>query len=133
MKNEYALSDSEFIVMKAVWKVWDGKNAVQTKQFFPHLSEHKWTAAQTFVFIRRLEDKGLLKAERSPESRRENVYYPLMTEEEWKYSQSQSFISSIHGGYRGLILNLLENDKNGEQTVSQIQSIIDEFNKRNHG
>lgn len=119
------LSVSETIVMQAIWKEWDGVNPVTTSQFKHHFVDRGWTIPTTFTFIRRLEEKGFIRAERSNKSRRENVYYPLITLEEWKNDESHLLISRLYGGYKGFFASLIGNPNITDDVINELQKTLD--------
>ncbi len=112
--------------MRAIWNVWDGEGYVTTKQFFPLLSHMNWTPSATFTYIRRLEDKGYLRSQRSPTSRRENVYDPLITLEDWMYSESARLIKKTYGGMNSFLAGYVRNPNVSTEEIVEMQRILDE-------
>lgn len=127
---QYSLSESEEIVMQAIWAVWDEEHPVTTKQFMPRFADQGWTMSATFTFMRRLEVKGFLRAERSPSSRRENVYYPLVTKAQWQYEQSKSFVSKMHGGMTDFILHFVNNPNTTSAEIEDLQRVLNNLRKK---
>ena len=128
--TQYSLSESEEIVMQAIWAVWDGENPVTTKQFMPRFADQGWTMSATFTFMRRLENKGFLRAERSPNSRRENVYFPLISKEQWQYEQGKTFVSKMYGGMSNFILHFANNPNTTSAEIDELQRILDNLRNK---
>jgi len=47
----------------------------------------------------------VLRAERKPNSRRENLYFPLILKAQSQYEQGKAFVSKLFGGMSSFILH----------------------------
>lgn len=98
------ISESEMEIMKIIWS---SNEAVTTAYLLKTLNTG-WKHTTVLTFLKRLCEKGVLKAERHGKT---NCYLPIISEEEYKKRQTREFLSEIHSGSVKNFLTALYGEK----------------------
>lgn len=86
------LPDTEFSVMKAVWKC---KAPTGSHDIIAHLpDDKKWKPQTVLTLLTRLIDKGFLESERRG---KERLYTPIISEEDYLTVETEDFMSRYKG------------------------------------
>ncbi len=90
--NRKRLPDTEFSVMKAVWKcpVPMGSHDVMSR--LP--DDKKWKPQTVLTLLSRLIDKGFLESERKG---KERFYTPIVSEEDYLTVETEDFMNRYKG------------------------------------
>ena len=91
MKN-ISIGDAELEIMKAVWKA---KEPVTSLDIEKEVSDRGWKKTTISTFLTRLSKKGALSGEK-----RGKLYYysPLITEKEYRRTQTKNLIKNLYNG-----------------------------------
>lgn len=118
----HQLSDAELEIMKIVWT---NKQPI----FFAFLLEEltargkTWQKNTLITLLSRLMDKGYLKAKKLG---RRNEYTVLISETEYKTSQTKNLVDKIYeGSAKGLISNLIESDLLTDEEYKELKRILE--------
>ncbi|MBE5962748.1 MAG: BlaI/MecI/CopY family transcriptional regulator [Lachnospiraceae bacterium] len=118
------ISDAEFEVMQVIWK--EGR-PMTPGEVMEHVSKEKeWKYSTLKTFLARLVQKGLLACE----SGRVNTYRALVSQKEYKRSETKKFLNSIHkGSLRSMLASLCKDDIS-EQKLDELMKEISEAEEK---
>ncbi len=115
MKRVSNISDAEFEVIRAIW---ENGNEMNTSQLRKELQIRlDWNASTTKTLVRRLCQKGVLKAQK-----REVLYYtPLITQQEYNLYEVTKLINKLYDGDTTKLLDtLIDNKLISKQDVNSL-------------
>ncbi len=113
------ISESEFKVMKVVWKFAPINTNEITERL---LKTTSWSAKTIHTLIKRLVTKGALTYEKQG---RVFVYTPLVGENEYISQQSSSFLNRFYDGDISAMLSAyIENNRLSEKELDHLRSIL---------
>ena len=118
------ISESEFEVMKVVWKF----TPINTNEITERLLKTtSWSAKTIQTLIKRLVTKGALTYEKQG---RVFVYTPLVEENEYVNQQSNSFLNRFYDGdFSAMLSAYLENNQLSETELNNLRSILSKNSK----
>lgn len=118
------ISESEFEVMKVVWKF----TPINTNEITERLLKTaSWSAKTIQTLIKRLVTKGALTYEKQG---RLFVYTPLVEENEYVNQQSNSFLNRFYNGdFSAMLSAYLENNQLSETELNNLRSILSKNSK----
>lgn len=118
------ISESEFEVMKVVWKF----TPINTNEITERLLKTtSWSAKTIQTLIKRLVTKGALTYEKQG---RVFVYTPLVEENEYVNQQSNSFLNRFYNGdFSAMLSAYLENNHLSETELNNLRSILSKNSK----
>ena len=118
------ISESEFEVMKVVWKF----TPINTNEITERLLKTtSWSAKTIQTLIKRLVTKGALTYEKQG---RVFVYTPLVEENEYVSQQSNSFLNRFYDGdFSAMLSAYLENNHLSETELNNLRSILSKNSK----
>ena len=118
------ISESEFEVMKVVWKF----TPINTNEITERLLKTTtWSAKTIQTLIKRLVTKGALTYEKQG---RVFVYTPLVEENEYVNQQSNSFLNRFYNGdFSAMLSAYLENNHLSETELNNLRSILSKNSK----
>lgn len=119
------LGDAELEIMLAIW---NSKDKVTSTYVLEHLQKkRKWALSTVMTSLSRLCEKGFLTCDRTTGS---NLYLPLISEEEYKAKESQSFLEKMFGNsFQKLVTNLYENKIIENTDLEELRTFIDKLEK----
>ena len=122
------ISESEFEVMKVVWKF----TPINTNEITERLLKTtSWSAKTIQTLIKRLVTKGALTYEKQG---RVFVYTPLVEENEYVNQQSNSFLNRFYNGdFSAMLSAYLENNHLSETELNNLRSILSKNSKLGDG
>lgn len=117
-----SISDAELDIMKIVW-------AAGGPTLFAYLmnelekKEKKWQKNSVITLLSRLMDKGFLKAKKTG---RRNEYTALVSEREYKTTQTKDLVNKIfEGSAAGLVSNLIQSDLMSDNEYEELKKLIE--------
>ena len=119
--KKYALSEGEWILMKAVWAT---APCSLTSLVATLDEETGWTKSTIFVMLRRLIAKGAVSLDTSTKIQ---TYSPLVDKEDCSVKAAESFLTKVYNGSLGLMVSSLAGQKalsKGE--IDELRKILDE-------
>ena len=115
MKNPPKISESEWEIMRVLWK----KSPLTASQVQEKTGMHLQTAK---TFLSRLVKKGALSFEKSGRSFQ---YSPEFTEAECQKHASRSFLSRVFGGsLHPMISHLVEENALSEEDIEELRKVL---------
>lgn len=115
------ISESEMKVMRLIWDSQRGMTGAEVQE----KAEDDWAITTVLTFLTRLTEKGLLKPVKEGRSK---VYYPAVTEEEYKRTQSKQFIDDMYSGsVKSFLAALYEGKKITKKEICDIKDWFEEL------
>ncbi|MGL5331014.1 MAG: BlaI/MecI/CopY family transcriptional regulator [Peptostreptococcaceae bacterium] len=122
MKDIPQISESELEVMKVLWKIKSGSSA----QIIEELSENSdWKPKTIQTLITRLVSKKALNVDKT--NKKSYLYYPIVSEEEYKNVASSSFLEKLYNGsINMMIANFIKSKKMSKEDIEELKNLLDE-------
>ena len=119
MKHLPQISESEFEVMKIVWKY----APISTTEITDRLvATTSWSPKTIQTLIKRLVTKGALTYEKHS---RVFVYTPLVDEDEYIGQESNSFLKRFYGGdFSAMRSAYLDHGKLSEREIDSLRALL---------
>ena len=113
------ISDAELEVMKVIWY----ENRPITSLDIVEAFENKgWKKTTIGTFLTRLVEKGALSAEKQGK-----LYYytPLISQKDYRKSQTKNLISSLYGGsIKDFAVSLFEEQSISDEELKELKAIF---------
>lgn len=126
MKSKNPISEAEAEVLKVLWNY---KAPVTTGTIFKELSEQMgWDRSTVRTLLRRLTEKGAVE-----EMKLEVLAYrPVLTEEEYRHSQTKSLLERHYGGSaKRLVASLVQNKNLTSADLAELREFLQSGGDRN--
>ncbi len=120
MKN-ISIGDAELEIMKVIWRA---KGPLTSLDIGKEVEDKGWKKTTIATFLTRLAEKGALSAEKKGK-----LYYytALITEKEYKKSQTKNLIQTLYNGsVRDFAVSLFEKETFSDEDIQELRSIFDE-------
>ena len=119
MRAEKRLPDAELEVMQTIWALEAPVTAAEVQQ---HAAKD-WKATSVLTFLSRLCDKGFLRCAKEG---RQNLYTPLVTEDDYRQQESVGFLRRLCGGsVKNLVASLSEAGALTERDIDELRAFLD--------
>ena len=113
------LPDAELEVMKAIWELGPGTARADLEQMLPD----QWKLSTINTYLRRLEEKGYVEADRDPRGKR---YTALVSREAYLSFESRTVVDRLYGSPRNFVAALARTGlRPGE--AEELRSLLDEL------
>ncbi|AKN30432.1 beta-lactamase [Clostridium carboxidivorans P7] len=124
MKEMPKISDSEWEVMKVLWK----KSPITSSEIIEALKEYiSWSPKTIHTLISRLVNKDAIEVKKTEPF---YLYSPKISEDECKKVETKSFIKKVYdGSIHLLISNFLKDEKLSGEEIEELKKILDEKKK----
>ena len=120
MSERKRLPDAELEVMQIVWHA--GRPV--TSGYVQEHAEQSWKSTSVLTFLSRLCEKGFLKREKQG---KQNLYTPLVAEEDYLKQESASFLQRVHkGSFKKLVASLADAGALKPDDIAELRSFLDE-------
>lgn len=114
------ITDSEYSIMKILW---DSDKKMTVSDVVGALNGNDWTPSTVSTFLQRLLKKNVVSCEKKGNT---NLYYPLLKQNDYDMSETQSFLSKIYkGSVKNLVAALYENQKLSKEDITDLKEIFD--------
>ena len=124
MSNLPQISESEFEIMKIVWKYAPISTNEITEKL---LQTTSWSPKTIQTLIKRLVIKGALTYEKQS---RVFIYTPLVKESEYIGQESNSFLNRYYNGdITAMLSAYIENDRLSEAEINTLRSLLSKGSK----
>ena len=120
MKN-ISIGDAELEIMKVIWKA---NEPITSLVIGKEVEERGWKKTTIATFLTRLVEKGALSAEKQGK-----LYYytPLITEKEYKKSQTKNLIKTLYNGsVREFAVSFFEEQKLSDKDIEELKAIFED-------
>jgi len=120
MRQIAKISESEWLVMKAIWN----ENPITSKRVVEALSgSTAWKPKTIKTLLNRLVKKGAVGYKSKG---REYHYYPLIEEAVFVKAESRSFLKRVFGGaVKPMLATMVESEDLSPEDVEELKGILD--------
>ena len=118
MKN-ISIGDAELEIMKVIWKA---KEPMTSLNIGKEVENRGWKKTTIATFLTRLVEKGALSAEKQGK-----LYYytPLITEKEYRKSQTKNLIKTLYNGsVKDFAVSLFEEQSISDEELKELKAIF---------
>jgi BlaI family transcriptional regulator, penicillinase repressor len=119
MKKLPKISESEWVVMKAIWS----ENPITASRIVEALSDTtSWNPKTIKTLLNRLVQKGVVDFESKG---RVYDYYPLVEESVFVKEESRSFLKRVFGGaLKPMLATLVESEDLSEEDIKELKRLL---------
>ena len=120
MKN-ISIGDAELEIMKVIWKA---KEPITSLDIGKEVEDKGWKKTTIATFLTRLVEKGALSADKQGK-----LYYytPLITEKEYRKSQTKNLIKTLYNGsVRDFAVSFFEEQKLSNDDIKELRAIFED-------
>jgi len=118
MKKDISISETEWIIMEAVWK----KPMQTIGDIKTSLPDNGWSDSTIKTLVRRLVGKGALGYD---DSKGHFRYYPIADETECRLKETRNFVDKIyHGSVKLMMASLVSDSGLSDDKVKELMDII---------
>ncbi len=120
MKN-ISIGDAELEIMKVIWKA---NGPVTSLDIGKEVENRGWKKTTIATFLTRLTEKGAISGEKNGK-----LYYytPLITEKEYRKSQTKNLIKSLYNGsVRDFAVAFFEEQKLSDDDIKELKAIFED-------
>jgi len=119
-KGYVSISESEWRVMKIVWK----EAPLTLNQIIGALSDTEWTTTTIQTYLSRLVKKGALSTKRQGKG---YLYSPNISEKECQIAESENFLKRVFdGSLTGMVAGFIKSGGITEKELSALKALIEE-------
>lgn len=117
------ITDAEWEVMKILW----AKEECPSSEIVKQLTETMdWSPKTIRTLLNRLVQKEAVGINKD-ESRRAQLFYPLVSENEYLQSETKTFLQKLYGGaIKPMLANFLQEKKLTEQEINELKQLFDD-------
>ena len=119
MKN-ISIGDAELEIMKVIWKA---KEPLTSLDIGKAVEDRGWKKTTIATFLTRLSEKGAISGEKQGK-----LYYytALITEIEYRKSQTKNLIKSLYNGsVRDFAVAFFEDNKLSDDDIKELRAIFE--------
>lgn len=118
MKKTPSISESEWEVMKVLWK----RHPVAANEIIKELAAKEWHSKTVKTLISRLVKKGVVGFKSDG---RTYLYRPLVKERDCIIEESQSFLDRLFGGSMApMLAHFVDNKKLSKAEIGELEKIL---------
>lgn len=120
MKN-MSIGDAELEIMKVIW---NSKEPITSLDIGKEVEDKGWKKTTIATFLTRLVEKGALSA-----NKQGKLYYytPLITEKEYKKSQTKNLIKTLYNGsVRDFAVSFFEEQNLSDKDIQELKAIFED-------
>lgn len=118
------VTDAELEIMRVLWANPDCPSSEVVKQMAEKMG---WSPNTTRTLLNRLVQKEAAGAKLEKGSKRTQLYYPVISEQEYLRSETTSFMKKLYGGaLKPMLANFLEDKKLNAQEIEDLKALFDE-------
>ncbi|MGG4340791.1 BlaI/MecI/CopY family transcriptional regulator [Paenibacillus lautus] len=118
------ITDAELEIMRALWANPDCPSSEVVKQMTDRMG---WSPNTTRTLLSRLVQKEAAGAKLEQGSKRTQLFYPIISEQEYLQSETKSFMKKLYGGaLKPMLANFLQDKKLNAQEIEDLKALFDE-------
>ncbi len=125
MNKANKISDAEWYVIKTLWK----NSPQNASEIIESLREEtQWNPKTIHTLISRLVSKGVVGVKKESPY---HLYYPLVSEAEYKKTQTESFINKVYNGsIHHLVASFIKEEKLSREELDGLRALLDADRER---
>ncbi|MGG4397853.1 BlaI/MecI/CopY family transcriptional regulator [Paenibacillus thiaminolyticus] len=118
------ITDAELEVMRVLWSNPDCPSSEVVKKMTERMG---WSPNTTRTLLSRLVQKEAAGAKLEKGSKRTQLFYPNISEQEYLRSETKSFMKKLYGGaLKPMLANFLQDKKLNAQEIEDLKALFDE-------
>lgn len=118
-KKNISIGESELEIMKVLWKAEKPLTSVEIASF---VESKNWKKTTIATFLTRLAEKGAINAEKQGKL---YCYSPVLSEEEYKRSQTDNLINTLFGGsVKDFAVALFKDGGLSAEEINELKDLI---------
>ncbi|CAH1059007.1 Penicillinase repressor [compost metagenome] len=118
------ITDAELEVMRVLWASPNCPSSEVVKQLAEQVG---WSPNTTRTLLNRLVQKEAAGTTQEEGSKRNFLFYPLISEQEYLKSETKSFMKKLYGGaLKPMLANFLQDKKLNEKEIDDLKALFDE-------
>lgn len=124
MKQQIAITESEWLVMKIIWN----EPPKTLQDILSNLQHTEWSTTTIQTYLARLVKKGALNTERQGKG---YLYYPAVTEDDCQLAESKTFLSRVYdGSLARMVSGFVKSGILSEEELFALKTLIEEQEKK---
>ena len=125
-KKMKKLSEAEFKIMQVLWR---HNTPMTSNQLLDEMgTERNWKLASLMTVLARMAEKGAVYCDRST---RTNYYTALVTEEEYKLTEGETFLEKLfHKSAKDFISAMYQGKKMSAEDIRELREYLDELEEK---
>ncbi|BFH62888.1 BlaI/MecI/CopY family transcriptional regulator [Paenibacillus azoreducens] len=124
MNQKAQITEAELEIMRVLW---ENPNCPSSKVVKQMTDKMGWSPNTTRTLLNRLVQKEAAGAKLEDGSKRTQLFYPLISEQEYLRSETKSFMKKLYGGsLKPMLANFLEDKKLNAQEIEDLKALFDE-------
>lgn len=118
------ISDSEYEIMKIIWK----QNPIKSQDIVEQVDVNNgWSEKTIKTMINRLLKKDAIDYEKDGKA---YLYYPLIKESDYKKIENHSFLKRVYNGsLNAMFVHFIKDMKLSSQEIDELKNLLDEESK----
>ena len=124
-----SITDAELEIMRVLW----ANPNCPSSEVVKHMTDLMgWSPNTTRTLLSRLVQKEAAGAKLEKGSKRIQLFYPIISEQEYLQTETKSFMKKLYGGaLKPMLANFLQDKKLNAQEIEDLKTLFDE--NRNGG
>lgn len=119
------LSDTEFSIMKILWSHDAPMTSNQILEEFKDILD--WKLASLMTALARMVDKGYIHCDRST---RTNYYMAVISEEQYKTSENDSFLEKLYDkSATKFVVSLCQTNRISKDEIAELREYLESLGK----
>ncbi|MBF8984274.1 BlaI/MecI/CopY family transcriptional regulator [Lutibacter sp. B2] len=118
------ISDSEYDIMKLIWK----QHPIKSQEIIEQVDVcNHWSEKTIKTMINRLLKKEAISYTKDGKS---YLYYPLIQEVDYRILENKSFLKRVYNGsINAMVVHFIKDMKLSTQEIDELKNILDEESK----
>ena len=118
MKPQLSISESEWQVMKILWRSYP----LTLPEILDRLQETGWSKTTIQTYPARLVKKGALSTKRQGKG---YLYYPAVSESDCQLAESRSFLSRVYNGsLTRMVMGFVNSGNLSQEELDELKKLI---------
>ncbi|GIP26186.1 beta-lactamase repressor [Paenibacillus sp. J23TS9] len=118
------ITEAELEIMRVLWANPYCPSSEVVKQMTDRMG---WSPNTTRTLLSRLVQKEAAGAKLEKGSKRTQLFYPIISEQEYLQSETKSFMKKLYGGaLKPMLANFLQDKKLNAQEIEDLKALFDE-------
>jgi len=129
MKQIPPITDAELEIMRVLWANSICPSSEVVKQMADQMG---WSPNTTRTLLSRLVQKEAVGTTQEEGSKRNFLFHPIISEQEYLKSETKSFMKKLYGGaLKPMLANFLQDKKLNAQEIEDLKALFDENQSSN--
>lgn len=120
MSKHAKISDSEWKVMRVLWRTYPMKSS----EIIQELKSTNWSPNTIHTLLSRLANKEIIGVKKTS---RYKEYFPLVSQEECQLKETKSFLKKVYdGSIKMMLSSYINEDDLSEADIEYLKELLDE-------